>query len=143
MAEKPQTTEKKKKKFWVAFRIFTIVVVIILWCVADVIFEPKIQEQKIIKACENQVKEYLKAPSTAIFSNTEKRNVREYGWPVVYWMVESQNSFWAMIKDYYFCYEWEKDTKWRFRDVVFQNNEKDAQVFSLIYVKFYDPLKDY
>ena len=78
--------------------------------------------------CQDYVKEYLKAPSTAKFSGiteTEvhwrKGNGHRYG--VIGW-VDSQNSFGAMLRTKYICKatdEW--NGKWDFESLITNDGE--------------------
>lgn len=134
MAGNPQTTEKKKKKFWVAFRIFISVLVIWLFCL---IARPRnlLQEKRMINVCHEQIKDRLYAPSTAIFSKTEIKQ-HPIRWPVVHWIEESQNWFWGVRKHEYYCYYRNKDWDWKFRDVAFENNGDDDEIFRMLQADF-------
>lgn len=55
-------------------------------------------ESPLIVACKRCVSERLKAPSTAIFSTIDIRDVDSYGRMFYYVEVESQNSFGALLK---------------------------------------------
>lgn len=92
----------------------------------------KPSKSDLINLCRDQVKDYLKAPSTAIFTKEEIKNIEMWNWPVIYWMVESQNTYWWMVKDYFYCYWYDRNIAWKFEDVLFSNNEKDEQFFRLI-----------
>lgn len=51
--------------------------------------------------CEDAVKERLKSPSTAKFSEWKRVNVWENGY--ISWSVDSQNWFWATIRSNFIC----------------------------------------
>jgi hypothetical protein len=60
---------------------------------------------RVLRACEDHVREYLKSPSTAQFSSYYDTEVRDHGsgkYSVMGW-VDSQNSFGAMLRTEYIC----------------------------------------
>ncbi|MGC9996658.1 MAG: zinc ribbon domain-containing protein [Terriglobia bacterium] len=60
---------------------------------------------RVLRACEDHVRQYLKAPSTARFSSYYDTEVRDHGsgkYSAVGW-VDSQNSFGAMLRTEYIC----------------------------------------
>ena len=85
--------------------------------------------------CKEQVKDRLKAPSTAIFSKVEVRKTKSY-WTVVGGIVESQNWFGGMKKMGFYCQDYNKNLK-SFFDVLF-NEGVDKGVYDLIDWEFKD-----
>lgn len=60
--------------------------------------------------CYDSVKSEIKSPSSAIFT---KEDEIEWLVHVFYkWYVESQNSFWAMVKSNFVCMVWKEDWVW-------------------------------
>lgn len=130
----------KKPAIIISIIIAVVVVISIIfaitWFSIDFSWSWKVSKTKLIEICHEQVKDFLKAPSTAIFSKEEIKNVESWKWPVIYWMVESQNTYWWMVKDYFYCYWYDRNVAWKFEDVLFSSNEKDAQFFELLSHEF-------
>lgn len=130
----------KKPAIIISIIIAVVVVISIIfaitWFSIDFSWSWKVSKTKLIEICHEQVKDFLKAPSTAIFSKEEIKNVESWKWPVIYWMVESQNTYWWMVKDYFYCYWFDRNVAWKFEDVLFSSNEKDAQFFELLSHEF-------
>ncbi len=130
------------KKPAIIISIIVVIVVVIsvifaiTWFSINFSWSWKVSKTKLIEICHEQVKDFLKAPSTAIFSKEEIKNVESWKWPVIYWMVESQNTYWWMVKDYFYCYWYDRNVAWKFEDVLFSSNEKDAQFFELLSHEF-------
>ena len=126
-----------KRKYWIGFRIYiTVIFTIVTWIICAIV-KPQnfFQERKMIDVCYEQIKDRLNAPSTAVFSRSEIRQ-HPIRWPVVYWIVESQNWFGWVRKHEYYCYYWNKDWDWKFWDVVFENNWEDDEIFRMIQSDF-------
>lgn len=85
--------------------------------------------------CKEQVKDRLKAPSTAIFSKTEIKETKTYG-TVVGGIVESQNWFGGMRKMWFYCQNYNKNSK-SFFDILFDEGV-DKGVYDLVDWEFRD-----
>lgn len=69
--------------------------------------------------CKESVKDVLRSPSTAIFTKMETYNTDTF-WKIVWWFVESQNWFGAMVWDKFYCVKvWDENV------VIFRDSESD------------------
>lgn len=72
-------------------------------------------------ACEEAVKERLKAPGTAKFGGRgERRTSGSDGWEFVGY-VDAENSFGGNVRNRYVCSAFKGDTGWRVYDVTFSD----------------------
>ena len=122
----------KKLRTWIVWIVAALV--FLLWGIGYYFWEIN----QPIWVCKEQVKDKLKAASTAIFSKVEIKDTKSY-WTVVGGIVESQNWFGGMGKVWFYCQDYNKDSK-SFFDILF-NEGKDKGVYDLIDWEFKDYAK--
>lgn len=83
----------KKKLFWVLGLLVILVLFVTWWFIYESNFWSKHQ-------CRESIKEKLKSPSTAKFSN-----YREIWFDVYAYDVDSQNWFWAIVRSKFTCHK--------------------------------------
>lgn len=95
----------QEKVFWkrgAAWIVFSFTLLLTLILVSAVAWNSGLrryfEDKKIAKQCKEKILSVLKSPSTAQFSNFEKLS----NWNMFY-DVDAQNSYWAMIRETYLC----------------------------------------
>lgn len=72
-------------------------------------------------ACEEAVRERLKAPGTAKFGGRDHRAIQNgYAYELVGW-VDAENGFGALVRNRYVCEAFEGETGWRVSKVTFSD----------------------
>ena len=111
--------KKNKHLWWKIFAWFVMIAIISLFVYAIWVSNWWFWDEDIDK-CQDNVKLFLKAPSTAIFMNMWKIDSAKY-WTVVEWTVESMNSFWWRVSNGFFC-------KWPYlTEIIFDNWETEKE----------------
>lgn len=80
---------------WLTWLLTLILVSAVVW---NSVLREHFEDKEIAKQCQEKILSVLKSPSTAQFSNFEKLS----NWNMFY-DVDAQNSYWAMIRETYLC----------------------------------------
>ncbi len=92
MAKKEKAKKNIFSNKWVSWIFFALIILCLFWWLYYYVTGID------TRGCKSIVKEFLKAPSTAIFYN-----VHSVSDSLIKWSVESQNWFWAMWMNYFYC----------------------------------------
>lgn len=105
--------------------LILIAVILVIWFLMFWLFKWNNWEDSTIKQiniekCKSLVRNQLKSPYSAVFSDIKYSN---WFGVIVGWKVDSQNSFWAMLRTDFICFwtdmmavlnDWENDTNYQF-----------------------------
>lgn len=105
--------------------LILIAIILVIWFLMFWLFKWNNSEDSTIKQiniekCKSLVKKQLKSPHSAVFSDIKYSN---WFGAIVGWRVDSQNSFWAMLRTEFICFwtdmmavvnDWENDANYQF-----------------------------